>query len=188
MNGKRAFISDSPDEFYTSNFLRIPNGDYRYINKPISEDVNINNRKIINCSEGTIDNDVCAIKNLTVYYKKGLSLNMSNQKITKLLDRTDPNDAVNFNQLTILNDKYIKRKVNMVGGVAVAYANINSLLILNVAPFAELSCAFNNLQLIKHNPFYSHVKLNRKRINNLLPVRLPSDAITHRTSTKINWT
>ena len=86
MNGKRAFISKRPDELDTSNFLTIPKGDYRYINEPISEDVNLNNRKIINCNEGINDNDVCTIKHLTVYYKKGLSLNMSNQKITNLAD------------------------------------------------------------------------------------------------------
>ena len=79
VNGKRAFISERPDELDTSNFLTIPKGDYRYINEPISEDVNINNRKIINCKEGINDNDVCTIKYLTVYYKKGLSLNMSNK-------------------------------------------------------------------------------------------------------------
>ena len=77
MNGKRAFISERPDELDTSN-LTIPNGDYRYIYEPISEDVNMTNRKIINCNEGTNDNDVCTIKNLSVYYKKKLSLNMYN--------------------------------------------------------------------------------------------------------------
>ena len=81
MNGKRAFIFERPDVFDTSNFLTIPKGDYRYINEPISEDVNMNKRKIINCNEGINDNDVCTIKNLTVYYKKGLSLNISNQKL-----------------------------------------------------------------------------------------------------------
>ena len=50
MNGKRAFISERPDELDTSNFLTIPKGDNRYINEPISEDVNMNNRKIINCN------------------------------------------------------------------------------------------------------------------------------------------
>ena len=53
MNGKRAFISERPDEFDTSNILTISKNDYRYINKPISEDVNMNNRKIINCNVGT---------------------------------------------------------------------------------------------------------------------------------------
>ena len=82
MNGKRAFISKRPDKLDTSNFLTIKKGDYRYINKPISEDFNMNNRKIINCNEGIKDNDVCTIKHFTVYYKKGLTVNMSNQKIT----------------------------------------------------------------------------------------------------------
>ena len=33
----------------------------------------MNNSKIINCNEGTNDNDVCTITNLTVYYKKKLN-------------------------------------------------------------------------------------------------------------------
>ena len=48
MNGKRAFISERPDKLDTSNFLTIIKYDYRYINDSISEDVNMNNRKIIN--------------------------------------------------------------------------------------------------------------------------------------------
>ena len=58
MNGKRAFIYHRNDDLDTSNFLTIPKADYRYINKPISEDVNMNNRKIINCNEGVDENDV----------------------------------------------------------------------------------------------------------------------------------
>ena len=104
MNGKRAFISQRFDELDTSNFLTIPKGDYRYINEPISENVNMNNRKIINCNEGIEDNDVCTIKTLSEYYKKGLTLNMSNQKITNLADKTDINDAVNFKQFSSLDD------------------------------------------------------------------------------------
>ena len=73
MNGKRAFISERPDELDTSNFLTIPKGDYRYINEPISENVNMNNRKKINCNEGTSDNDVCTIKRLKVYNKKRIN-------------------------------------------------------------------------------------------------------------------
>ena len=45
---------------------------------------------------------------------------MSNQKITNLADGTDPNDAVNFKQFSTLDEKFIKREVNMAGGVAVA--------------------------------------------------------------------
>ena len=178
MNGKRAFISERPDGLKTSNFLTIPKGDYRYINEPISEDVNMNNRKIINCNGGTNDNDVCTIKNLIVYCKKGLSLNMSNQMITNLADGTYPNDAVNFKQFSSLDDKYIKREVNIAGGVAVAYANMNLLPVLNVAPSIDPSSAVNLSQLTNHNTFNSHVNLNLNRINNLLPGRLPTDAIT----------
>ena len=85
----------------------------------ISEDVNMNNRKIINCKEGTKENDVWTIKNLTVYYKKGLTLNMSNQIITNLADGMNPNDAINFKPFSSLDEKYIKREVNMVSGIAV---------------------------------------------------------------------
>ena len=70
MNGKRAFISQRNDDLDTSNFVTIPKGDYRYLNKPIFEDVNMNNRKIINCNKGVDEKDVCTIKNFTMYYKK----------------------------------------------------------------------------------------------------------------------
>ena len=45
MDGKRAFISQRNDDLDTSIFLTIPKGDYRYLNQPISENVNMNNRK-----------------------------------------------------------------------------------------------------------------------------------------------
>ena len=89
VNGKRAFISRRNDDLDTSNFLNIPKGDYRYLNEPISEHLNMNNRKLINCNEGEDDKDVCTIKNLTVYYKTGSTLNISNEKITNLADRTE---------------------------------------------------------------------------------------------------
>ena len=143
MNGKRAFIPERPDEIDTSNFLTIPKGDYRYINEPIHEDVNMNNRKIINCNKGANGNDVSTIKNLTVYYKKGLTLNMSNKKITNLADGTDSNDAVNFKQFFSLDEKYIKREVNMVSGIAVGYAMMNLLTVLNVAQSADLLSVVN---------------------------------------------
>ena len=184
MNSKRAFISERPDELGTSNFLTIPKNNYRYINELISEDVNMNNRKIINYNQGINDNDVCTIKNLTVYYKKGLSLNMSNQKNTNFADRTDPNNAVNFKRFSKIDDKCIKREVNIAGGVAVGYANMNFILIRNIALVADNSSGLNLSQLNNHNTFNSHVILNRNRFNNLLPERLP----TNRTSPKINWT
>ena len=64
----------------------------------------MNNRKIINCNEKVDETDVCIIKNLTVYYNKGLTLNMSNQKITHLADGTDQNVAVNFKQLSSIDE------------------------------------------------------------------------------------
>ena len=166
MNTKRVFISEYPDELDTSILFTISKGDYRYINEPISENVNMNNRKIINCNEGIEDNDVCTIKNLTVYYKKGLSLNMSNQKITNLADGTDPNGAINFKQFSAIDEKYIKREVTIAGGVAVDYANINLIPILNGAPSIDPSSAVNLSQLTSHNTFNSHVNLNKNRINN----------------------
>ena len=79
MNGKRAFISQRNNDLDTSNCLTISKGYYRYLNEPISDDVNMNNNKIINCNEKEDEKNMCTIKNLTVYYKKGLTLNMSNQ-------------------------------------------------------------------------------------------------------------
>ena len=64
----------------------------------------MNNWKIINCNEGVNEKDVYTIKNLTVYYKNGSTLNMCNQKITNLADGTDLNDAVNFRQFYSLDE------------------------------------------------------------------------------------
>ena len=141
MDSKRAFISQRLYELDTSNFVTIPKGDYRYINEPISEDVNMNNRKIINFSESTEENDVRTIKSLTVYYNKKLSLNMSNHKITNLLDWTDPNDAVNFKQISSFDNKYLKQQINLVGSVAIGYANMMAMPVLNVALSIDFSCA-----------------------------------------------
>ena len=145
----------------------------------------MNNRKIINCNKGEDEKDVCTIKYLTVYYKNGSTLNMSNQKITNLADGTDPNDSVNFKQLSnvednvrAFDDKYFKREVNMVGSVAVGYANMMAMPVLNVAPSADLTSAVNLSQLNNHNNFNNHINLNRNRINNLLPGRLSTDAVT----------
>ena len=141
MDSKRAFISQRLYELDTSNFVTIPKGDYRYINEPISEDVNMNNRKINNFSESTEENDVRTIKSLTVYYNKKLSLNMSNHKITNLLDWTDPNDAVNFKQISSFDNKYLKQQINLVGSVAIGYANMMAMPVLNVALSIDFSCA-----------------------------------------------
>ena len=103
---------------------------------------------------------------------------MSNKKITNLADRTGSNDAINLKQFFSLDDKYIKREVNLAGGVAVGYANMNFIPILNVPPSADLSSAVNLSQLNNHNTFNSHVNLNKNRINKLLAGRLPFDAIT----------
>ena len=45
MNEKRAFCPQRNNDLDTSNFLPIPKGDYKCLNGPISDDVNINNRK-----------------------------------------------------------------------------------------------------------------------------------------------
>ena len=65
----------------------------------------------------------------------------------------------------------------MVGGVAVGYANMMLMAILNVSPSIDPSSAVNLSQLNNHNSVNSHVNLNRNRINNLLPGRLSTDAV-----------
>ena len=47
INKKRAFISQCNDDLDSKNFLTIPKNYYRYLNEPISEDVNMNNKIII---------------------------------------------------------------------------------------------------------------------------------------------
>ena len=154
MNGIRAFFSQHNDDLDTSNFFSIPKPEYRYINEPISEDVNMNNRRIINCNEGVNENYMFTIKNLTVYYKKESTLNMVKlwltKKIINVSDGTDLNDAVYFKQFTSLednvvslDDKYIKREVNIISNVAIGYANMMAMPVLNVAPSADLTSAVN---------------------------------------------
>ena len=71
VNGKRAFISQLYAEFDTSNFFIISNGDYRYLHEQIFEDVNMNNKKIINCYKGVDEKDMCTIKIFySVLYKR----------------------------------------------------------------------------------------------------------------------
>ena len=65
----------------------------------------------------------------------------------------------------------------MVCGVAVGYANMIAMPVLNVELFADLSSAVNLSLLNNHNTFNSHVNLNRNRINNLLPERLSTDKV-----------
>ena len=65
----------------------------------------------------------------------------------------------------------------MVGGVAVVYANIMAMPVLNVVPSIDPSSAVNLSQLNNHNTFKSNVNLNRNRINNLQPGRSLTDAV-----------
>ena len=58
INGKRAFISKRNDDLNTNNFLIIPKVDYQYINEPISEDINMNIKKLIYYNERVDENEV----------------------------------------------------------------------------------------------------------------------------------
>ena len=80
--------------------------------------------------------------------------------------------------MSSLDEKFIKNEVYIACGVAVSYVNMNIIPILNVARSIDPSSAVNLSQLNKQNTFNSHVNLNWNRFNNLLPWRLPSDAIT----------
>ena len=78
--------------------------DRRYVNETddlkITDNINMNNKKIINY-EGVDDNDVCTIKNLYVYYRKGspyilghfCPIDMNNNKITNCSLGVDENDV-----------------------------------------------------------------------------------------------
>ena len=107
-NGKRPFISQRKEDSNTSNFLTIPIGYYRYMNEtdfkvnalmlPISDDVNMNNKKIINC-QGKDDDDICTIENLSVYYKKGGPIDMNNNRIINCSEGLNENDVCTIKNL-----------------------------------------------------------------------------------------
>ena len=133
-NGKRPFISlqyqghghGPPEDLNTSTFLTIPFGDYRYVNEadfqsyialrlPISEDVNMNNKKIINCKEGDNDDDICTIKNLSVYYSKRNLLDINNNRIINYSEVINENDVCTIKNLRSNMSTYhmIQKELNM---------------------------------------------------------------------------
>ena len=62
-------------------------------------------------------------------------------------------------------------------GVAVGYANMMAMQIVNVAPSADFTNAGNLLQFNNHNSFNINVKLNRNRINNSVAGRATMDGV-----------
>ena len=74
----------------------------------------------------------------------------------------------------------------MVGGVAISYANIIAMLVLNVAPFAYFLCAVNVSLLNNQNTHNSYVNLRKIKKSYLLLERLATYLVTIRTSAKIN--
>ena len=52
-----------------------------------------------------------------------------------------------------VDEKYIKRKINMIGGVAFGYSNMKVILVINVAPSVYLLSAFILSPLNNHNIF-----------------------------------
>ena len=84
---------------------------------------------------------------------------MCNQNISNSASGNDPNNAVNYKQLYSLDKKYLKPKVNIVSGVAVGYAYMIAMPVLNVAQSNNLLCTVNLSQLNTHNNFNSHIYL-----------------------------
>ena len=66
----------------------------------------------------------------------------------------------------------------MVSGVALGYANIMAMPVLNVSVSVCLISAVNLSQFNNRNNVYLHVNLNCHIINNLLPKWFTNDAIT----------
>ena len=72
---------------------------YNALRLPISEDVDMNNKKIINCIEGENVDDICTIKNLSVNYKNGNLLDKSNNRIIKCSEGIHENDVFTIKNL-----------------------------------------------------------------------------------------
>ena len=109
---KFGFINPTSDKVIISNktYDRILN-DARYVNE--LDPINMNNNKITNCKEGEDDNDVCTIKNLSVYYKKGNPIDMNNNKIINCNEGINENDVCTMKNLRNLPYYQSGNELNM---------------------------------------------------------------------------
>ena len=86
---------------------------------PIYEDVNMINQKIINCKEGD-DDDICTIKNSSVYYRKeneiklghSCPIDMNNNRIINCREGINENDVCTIKNLQS-NMSIIRNELNM---------------------------------------------------------------------------
>ena len=107
---------------------------------PISEDVDMNNKKIIICKGD--DDDICTIKNLSVYYKKGnpiklgdsCPIDMTNNRIINCSKGINENDVCTIKNL---------RSYHMIGNEL----NMRNQRITGVADGMALNDAVNINQL-----------------------------------------
>jgi hypothetical protein len=67
--------------------------------------LDLQNKKIINCAEGTEENDVVTIKNLTAYYKKGGNIDLGQNKIINCFMGVNPNDVCTMANLSFYHTK-----------------------------------------------------------------------------------
>lgn len=91
-------INSNKNTLDLSKYLTVNKADIRYIHKPINELINMNQEKVTDVKKSENKNDVCTIKNLVIYYRKGTTFNMENTNITNLKDGVDNNDAIKLKQ------------------------------------------------------------------------------------------
>jgi hypothetical protein len=64
--------------------------------------IDMASHKIVNCAQGTEDDDVVTLRGLTAYYRRGSPLNMNRQQINNLAPGTLADDAATLGQCSYL--------------------------------------------------------------------------------------
>jgi hypothetical protein len=181
----RPFISQSSGSESTG--LKLLQTDSRYVNEPISENLDMNNHKISNLKDGENDQDAVTLKQFNTriadeYSNLETSLrntdsdtNMNNNKITSVKDATDLQDAMNYRSVKSLINKCFHTKSGTIiynsHDFAIIFKNSNSIIPVSLLIQITVGTVpvYNTEAFIWRNPYilikHTHEYL-RSRYNN----------------------
>lgn len=127
------------DKIDTSQYITRSQGDKRYVNEgenidaatlTFKQSLNMNNNKITNCKEAENEGDVCTIKNLTAYHRKGAILDMQSKQIKNVQDGVDDSDVCTLQQarslITSNSSRMVVLNIKIVGSNKYMYYILKS--------------------------------------------------------------
>jgi hypothetical protein len=153
----RPFISKSSGT--VSSGLKLYQTDSRYINEPISENLDMNNHKISNLKDGESDQDAVTLKQFNNLCNN--DINLHNNKITNLKDGENLQDAMNYRSVKSLINKYFHTKTGTIiynsHDYAIIFKSSNSNSIIPVSLLIQAIVAtvpaYNTEAFICRHPY-----------------------------------